>query len=196
MIFPKSFKIKSRVKKIKSMQQYRQHNQPSDEVLAKEVALYRSLADIYKSLRKSKKYPFADQMVNECLRAAAEINSAESQYELGKNLLEEAKFRANLETEGVFANPINERYARQMFEESHAWLENAEKLGHILSRRLRGLCYVNGWGVSPDMDKGFELIVASIDQEGSWDRVPQIFESMGLNKPEFFSALGKHRQKV
>ena len=46
-----------------------------------------------------------------------------------------------------------------------------------------------------ELDKkvGFELIVESIEQENSWDKVPQIFASMGLNKPEFFSALTQLR---
>ena len=33
----------------------------------------------------------------------------------------------------------------------------------------------------------------AIELEQSWDKVPQIFASIGLNKPEFFSALTKMR---
>ncbi|HAT9519670.1 TPA: hypothetical protein JBC96_14495, partial [Legionella pneumophila subsp. pneumophila] len=57
-----------------------------------------------------------------------------------------------------------------------------------------GLCIINGWGVESDKNAGFELVVDSIEQEGSWDKIPQIFASMGLNKPEFFSAIMQRRK--
>ena len=191
----KRFKIKSLTKKLKSMQQTRLLNQPSDEVISKEINLYMTLSEIYRSLKCKKKYPFNEQMANECLRAAAGLDSSTAQYQLGTILLEEAKFRDNLEKEVLFANSSNKQQATQLFEEAHAYLSSAENIGHILAKRTRGLCYINGWGVDADKNKGFELVVASIDQENSWDKVPQIFEAIGLNKPEFFSALGKHRGK-
>ncbi|MDP1603233.1 MAG: hypothetical protein Q8M03_08210 [Legionella sp.] len=195
MIFFKRLTLKSLTKKAKAMQQNRLLNQPSDAVLAKEIDLYLTMARIYQAFKSKKKNPFSDLMVRECLRAAANLDSSSAQYELGQKLLDEAKFRDNLEKEGVFANTSNHRQAHHLFEEAHAYLLSAENLGHILAKRLRGLCYINGWGVEVDKNKGFELVVASIDQENSWDKVPQIFASIGLNKPEFFSALGKHRGK-
>ena len=39
----------------------------------------------------------------------------------------------------------------------------------------------------------FDVNGKSIEIEQSWDKVPQIFASIGLNKPEFFSALTKMR---
>lgn len=193
MCYIRRFKINRLNKKLKSMQQSRVHNQPSDEVLNKERADYHKLAGIYKSLQGKKRYPFAREMVLECYRAAAKIDDAIAQYELGKSLLDEANFREELQNIGTFASPSNERQAKQLYEEAHAYLVSAQKLDHIEAKRLQGLCYINGWGVTADKAKGFDLIVASIEQENSWDRVPQIFAAMGLNKPEFFSALTQHR---
>lgn len=193
MCFMRRFKISRLHKKLKSMRQNRVHNQPSEDILQKERADYHRLAGIYKSLEGKKKYPFAREMALECYRAASTIDDAVAQYELGKNLLSEAKFREDLQQKGIFASPSNERQAKQLYEEAHAYLLAAQKLHHIEAKRLHGLCYINGWGVAADKTKGFELIVASIEQENSWDRVPQIFASMGLNKPEFFSALTQHR---
>ena len=187
------FKINRLTKKLKSMQQSRVHNQPSEEVLKKEIAGYHSLAAIYSSLQGNKKYPFARVMILECYRAASVIEDPIAQYLLGKSLLDEAKFREDLQIKGVFANPSNERQMKQYYEEALAYLLGAEQLNHIEAKRLRGLCYINGWGVEADQKRGFELIVDSIQQENSWDKVPQIFASMGLNKPEFFSALTQHR---
>ncbi len=175
------------------MQHNRVHNQPGEEALKKEVAGYHKLAIIYKSLEGKKKYPFAKDMVLECYRAASTIDDPIAQYMLGKNLLEEAKFRENLQLNGVFSNPSNQRQMHQLYEEAHAYLLAAEQLNSIDAKRLHGLCYINGWGVDPDKKKGFDLIVDSIEQENSWDKVPQIFATMGLNKPEFFSALTQHR---
>ena len=81
------------------------------------------------------------------------------------------------------------------YADAHAYLSSSEKLGHIQAKRLHGLAYINGWGVPADKNRGFELIVESIDQENSWDKVPQIFKEIGLNKPEFFSALAQRRSK-
>lgn len=194
MLF-KRLQIRSLVKKLKSMQQVRQLNQPSDDVLAKEISLYIALAGLYHSLRKSKKYPFADVMVRECLRGAASIDSPQAQYDLGKSLLEEARYREGIEKDVYLANASNARQCRQLYEEALAYLQGAEAKGHVLAKRLHGLCHINGWGVEADKNKGFDLVVASIEQENSWDKVPQIFAAIGLNKPEFFSALGKHRGK-
>ncbi|MFC3907508.1 hypothetical protein ACFORL_00260 [Legionella dresdenensis] len=191
----KQMKIRSLTKKLKAMQHNRKMNAVNDDLLKKEIAMYELLGKKYKSLIGKKKYPFASQMVNECMRAAAAMDHAESQYLLGQQLLEEAKFREKLEQEELFANPSNKRMATQLYEEAHAYLLAAQNLEHVLAKRLRGLCYINGWGVETDKNKGFELVVASIEQEGSWDKVPQIFAAIGLNKPEFFTALMKHRGK-
>ena len=194
-MFLKRFKIKRLTKKLKAMQQARIHNQPRDEVITKEVNYYHELAAIYNTAIGHKSYPFASEMVVACLRAAASLDDSAAQYQLGSQLLEEAKFREQLQLEGLFASPGNERQMQQLYEEAHAYLQAADKLGHVQAKRLRGLCYINGWGISSDKDKGFELVVASIDQENSWDKVPQIFAAIGLNKPEFFSAIMKHRNK-
>ncbi len=177
------------------MRQNRVHNQPSEDILQKERADYHKLAGIYKSLEGKKKYPFARDMALECYRAASTIDDSVAQYELGKSLLNEARFREELQNNNVFASPSNERQSKQLYEEAHAYLLAAQKLKHIEAKRLSGLCYINGWGVPADKTKGFELVVASIEQENSWDRVHQIFASIGLNKPEFFSALTQHKNK-
>ncbi|KTD20096.1 Uncharacterised protein [Legionella lansingensis] len=193
-MFFKRYKIRRLTKKLKAMQQNRIHNPPRDEILAKEIAYYHELAGIYNKLIGHKKYPFAHDMVIACLRAAGNLEDANAQYEVAKNLLDEAKFRERLQLEGLFASSSNERQMKQLYEEAHVYLQTAEKLGHVLAKRLRGLAYINGWGVSSDKEKGFELVVESIEQENSWDKVPQIFAAIGLNKPEFFAAIMKHRK--
>lgn len=195
MSFFTRFKINRLNKKIKSMQQIRVHNQPNDENLKKEIAAYHRLAAIYQSLIGKKKYPLAREMVLECYRAASTIDDSVAQYLLAKQLLDEARFRQELQTNGIFSSPSNERQAKVLFEEAHAYLIAAQALGHIEAKRLYGLCFINGWGLEVDKKKGFDLVVESIDQENSWDKVPQIFAAMGLNKPEFFSALTQLRQK-
>lgn len=194
MILFKKFIVKSINKKLKAMQQSREHNQPTDESIKKEIALYHSLIKIYSELNK-KKHPFSQIMVEECLRTAAALDDIDSQYRLGKHCLDEAKFRTKIQKDQLLSSQSNENKAQQLFNEALAYLENAGKLGHIQAKRLHGLCYINGWGVVADGKKGFDLVVSSIEQEGSWDKVPQIFAEIGLNKPEFFSALVKIRNK-
>jgi hypothetical protein len=194
MIF-KRYKIKRLTKKLKAMQTNRIHNQPRDEVLAKEIALYQELGRLYSSLIGHKQHPQAAVMVTACLRSAADLDDSTSQYQLGDKFLQEAKFRDELQREELFASPGNERQMKRLYDEALVYLQNAEKLGHSKAKRLHGLCYINGWGVEANKDKGFELVVESIEQENSWEQVPQIFAEIGLNKPEFFSALMKRRSK-
>lgn len=188
------FNINRTVKKIKNLQQARLHNPVSDEVIAKEVAIYHRLAQRYAKLHGKKKWPFAREMRLACLRTCAMLDDSTAQYLLGKHLLEEAKCRQQWQVDGVFASENNERMMRQLYDEAHAYLTAAQKLNHIQATRLHGLCYINGWGVAADKNLGFELVMNSIDKENSWARVPQIFKEIGLNKPEFFSALAQHRK--
>ena len=190
----KQFKINKIIKKIRVLQQGRVLNQPSDEAIAKELALYRQLKAIYISLLGNKKCPFAREMLLAVYRAASTMDDSQAQFLLGKNLLEEGKVRENLQREGVFASDNNERQMKERYLDAHAYLMAAANVNHVQAGRLLGLCYINGWGVPADKDKGFELIVKSIELENSWDKVPQIFKEIGLNKPEFFSALAaRHR---
>lgn len=195
MILFKNAKIKSLTKKIKVLQKSRLHNQPSSEDVNRELDLYQRLIDIYDPLIGNKNYPFAQLMVRECLRAGAALDDSSFRFQMGKSLLDEAKFREQLEKDEVFSSVSNQKAIIDLYQEAHAYLQTAQALGHIEAKRLQGLTYINGWGVPIDQEKGFDLIVASIDQEGSWDKVPEIFTKLGLNKPEFFAALGKHRSK-
>jgi hypothetical protein len=194
MGFFKRLKIKRLVKKLRALKQTREHNQPTDESVRIEKAGYHQLAEIYNKLHGHKKWPFARERVLACYRAAAMLDDSTAQYLLGKNLLDEAKMREALESDHVFASQSNERTMKQLYEEAHAYLSAASGLQHVEARRLQGLCYINAWGVPENKERGFKFVVESIEIEQSWDKVPQIFASIGLNKPEFFSALTKMRQ--
>jgi TPR repeat protein len=194
MGFFKRLKIKRLIKKLGTLKQAREHNQPTDEVIRTEKAGYHQLADIYAALQYKKKWPFARERMLACYRSAAMLHDAKAQYLLGKALLDQAKMREELETGHVFASQSNERNMKQLYEEAHAYLSAAEGLQHVEARRLHGLCFINAWGVPEDKEQGFKRVVESIELEKSWDKVPQIFASIGLNKPEFFSALTKMRQ--
>ncbi len=195
MGFFKRLKIKRLIKKLGTLKQAREHNQPTDEVIRTEQSLYHQLADIYAALQNKKKWPFAREKMLACYRAAAMLHDSKSQYLLGKALLEQAKMREELEVGHVFASQSNERNMQQLYEEAHAYLSAAAGLKHVEAKRLYGLCYINAWGVPEDKEHGFKLVVESVEIEQSWDKVPQIFASIGLNKPEFFSALTKMRSE-
>lgn len=190
------WKIKRIIKKLRAMQSNRVHNQPGDELLKKEIAYYFELAALYSGFKSKKKCPYPQLMKEECLRAAAGLDDSEANYQLGKITLDEAKIRDTLEKEGIFKSELNAQKSRKLYEEAHAYLAAALSLGNIEAKRLRGLCFINGWGLEVDKKNGFELVVASIDEEGAWDRVPQIFAAIGLNKPEFFSAIMQRKKTL
>jgi hypothetical protein len=190
------WKINRLVKKIKALQSNRINNQPRDEVIKREILYYFELAAMYKKLLGNKKFPYAQLMCIECYRAAAGLDDSLAHFQLGQIFLEEAKYRQNLHNEGIFSSQANINRAQDLFKEAHVHLLSADNLGHVGAKRLRGLCLINGWGLVEDKNVGFELVVASIEQEGSWDKVPQIFAAIGLNKPEFFAAIMQRRKDV
>lgn len=190
------WKINRLSKKIKSMQLNRVNNQPTDQQVKKEVLTCFELAELYKKQIGKKNFPFAEIMVVECYKAATNLNDSAAHYQLGQMFINEGKYRQNLQNDGVFSSEENQKRCISVFEQAHAHLLAAEKLGHVEAKRLRGLAIINGWGHEADKNAGFELVVASIEQEGSWDKVPQIFAAMGLNKPEFFAAIMQKRKVV
>lgn len=194
-MFFKRFKIKRLSKKLKAMQEQRLHNAVNDSLLKKEIEGYHALSKLYESLIGHRKWPYAYLLSIESYRAAASIDDSEAQFIISKKLIEEAKLRENLQKEGPLASEANLQLSLSCFAEGHAYLQAADTLGHILAKRYRGLCYINGWGVTVDRELGFDMVVVSIDKENSWDKVPQIFKSIGLNKPEFFSALATRTKR-
>ena len=176
------------------MQLNRVNNQPNDQVIKREILYYFELAALYKKQIGKKNIPYAEIMMVECYKNAANLNDSSAHYQLGQLFLNEGKFRQTLQNEGVFCSEENQKRCISAYEQAHAHLSAAEKLGHVEAKRVRGLAIINGWGQPSDKNMGFELVVSSIEQEGSWERVPQIFTAMGLNKPEFFAAIMQRRK--
>ena len=194
MLF-KAYRVKRLTKKLQPLQQHRLNHQVTDEAIKKEVSIYIALMHLYKSLDGHKRFPYAIEMSRECLRMAAQLNDAQAMYLLGLYFLNEAKWREQLENEKLFSSKENQRLMKDYYEQAHIYLEAAAKQEHILGKRIHGLCFIFGWGVPQDKDKGFTMVVESIAKENSWQKAPQIFASLGLNKPEFFEAFVKHQGK-
>lgn len=194
MCWLKKFKINRLIKKLRNMQLSRLQNQSNPEMLRKELHSYSKLAKIYEKLIGNKNFPFAREQALSCYRAAAVLDDKSSQFILGKKLLEEAKLRDLLQQSELFTSESNAIFMQELYKEAHAFLLEAEKKQHINAKRIRGLCYINGWGVPVNKDLGFDLVVASIEQENSWDRVQKIFKELGINQSSFFSELFQHRK--
>lgn len=194
MCWFKKIQINRLQKKLRNLQLSRLQNQTNPAMLSKELIIYIRLAKIYESLIGSKRFPFAREHALACYRAAAFLDDANSQYILGHKLLEEAKMRDSLQQNELFTSDSNAIFMQELYKEAHAFLLEAEKKQHVNAKRIRGLCYINGWGVPVDKDFGFDLVVASIDQENSWDRVQKIFKELGINQAAFFSELFRHRR--
>lgn len=195
MALLKQRKIKRLTAKLKRLKQSRLQNAAAYENVAKELKIMKSLTAVYQKLIGHRRFPFAEDMVKETLRAAVLLEDKGAAYALAERLLEEAKFRSDLEKEGLFSSSINAKYAKQLYAEAHAYIEAAIKLGNAEGKRLLGVCFIKGFGVEVDRTKGFDLIIASVEDENSWDRVPEIFSAIAKDDPELFQALMRHRPK-
>lgn len=186
MNFLKRMKINSLKKKIKALVTNRENNPVSDSDLKKEIDLYYELAKLYEKLQYKKGFENSDKLAIECYRSAAVLEDVEATYILSDRLMELGKFWDSV-TADIFESKVHEKYIRDTYEEAFAYLKSAEEKGSYKAKRLHGLAYINGWGVDTNLEHGFKLVTASIEQEGAWDRATEILKELGLNKPEFMS---------
>jgi hypothetical protein len=191
----KKWQERKRLKKLRSLAQTRLSNQVSQDQINLEIKLLHQLGQFYLKNRKSKVYPYARQMYENTLRIAAQIGDENAQLTLGKELLDQAKSRQIWQTEEVLANKDNQAKIDDLFYQAHVFLQEASKKS-VEAQRMLGLCSIHGWGEPIDRKKGFSLIVESINREDSWDKLPEIFSKIGLNKPEFLKELIKFRSQA
>ncbi len=187
-------KLGSLQKKLQKFFELRQQEKASQSDIKKEIELHYELANFYKEHLYDSDVPHAKEYMLESYRTAAILGDLNALYELGKQLLDEAKFWEAMST-SAYGCKVHQKYKSDFYEEALTYLKSAEEQGHALAKRLYGMVLIQGWGTKEDKEKGFQLIVDSIEIEKAWDRATKIFEDLGLNKPEFFSAIMSIKQK-
>lgn len=188
MIFFKKFRLNRLRKKVGHMCQNRLTNDVSDSLLQKEIVLYKKIGIVYDAMYRSKKHPYVREMAIESYRLAADLGDVEGMRIVGERLLDFGKFWDSM-SNTLYYNEIHDTYKKQYFDEGFRYLNTANELDDIISKRLLGLSYINGWGVESDVDKGLGYIIESLDIENAWARSSSIFAELGLDKPEFFTKL-------
>lgn len=184
-------KLASLVKKVEKFHELREAGNAGER--AEEVKAHLELGRFYDEHKADKEITYPLFRALECYRAAARLGDPDALYFTGERFLEIGKFWDEINS-SVYATDVQQSYANTAYKEAFHYLEAAEEMGHALATRLHGMAYVNGWGVPADPPKGFGLVIDSIDLADAWAQATKIFESLGLNTPAFYSALGA-RQK-
>lgn len=189
MNFLQKWRLKSLQKKAKKLHQARDQGkiEPKQEI----AVLYR-LAKFYDKRMHDKKVPYARDIALEYYRAAAKLDDREAQYICSQRFFDKAKFWEQW-AKDLYGDQIHQQYMRSCYEEAFRYLTVAENAHHVLAKRSHGLAYIHGWGVDVDTEKGFKLVLDSIEMENSWNRATKIIEELKLNSPEFFEALTKYK---
>lgn len=159
-----------------------------------EIKAQYQLAEFYKKHLFDKQFPKAEIYLLECYRAIAALDDPKAKYLCGEKLLTEGKFWANWSQNPVYGSTIHKKYAQALFDEAHAYLNAADENDYVLAKRLLGMANMHGWGVPRDINKGYQLVLDSIELEKAWDRATKIFEELKLSSPEFFAALQSYRK--
>jgi TPR repeat protein len=193
MNFFQNLKLKSLRKKVQKTHTLRE-KKGTDVEIKNEVAAQYNLAKFYDEHLFDKKLPHADIYALECYRAAASLEDAKASYICGSRLLEQAKFWDAWSRSPIYGTAIHKKYANNFYEEAFAYLTVAEERDYPLAKRLLGLSFIHGWGKPRELEKGYNLVLDSIDLEKSWDRATKIFDELKLNSPEFFAALQARRR--
>jgi len=188
-------KMKSLRKKVQRTHELREQRNKNEDVQA-EIKAQTALAEFYDKHRFDKKLPQAEIYALECYRVNAALGDARSQYICGQRLLEQGKFWDAWAHNPIYGASIHKRYAALFFEEAFSYLRTAEQQDYPLAKRLLGLAHIHGWGVAPNTDEGFKLVLDSIEMEKAWDRVTKILEELKLNSPAFFAALRSYQGRT
>lgn len=195
MNFLQKFKMNSLRKKVQRTHELREQRNKNEDV-QNEISAQTQLAEFYDKHYFDKKLPRAEIFSLECYRVNAALGDAKSQYICGQRLLEQGKFWDSWAHNPIYGAAIHKRYAVLFFEEAFTYLRTAEEQDYALAKRLLGLAHIHGWGVTPNTDQGFKLVLDSIEMEKAWDRATKIFEELKLNSPEFFTALRSYQGKT
>ena len=157
------------------------------------IKAHYELAKFYENHRFDKDLPQAEIYALENYRAAASLGDVKAEYICGDRILQQAKFWDTWSREPIYGSVIHKKYSEGFYDEAFAYLKAAAEHEYALAKRLIGMSYIHGWGKPKNTDKGFELIIQSIDMEKAWDRATKIFEELKLSSPEFFAALRTHQ---
>jgi TPR repeat protein len=177
--------LKKKAQKFYAIRKAEQQGNPD---IAAEIKLHYELAKFYEDHRYDSDLPQAEVFAFESYRLAAILGDVRAQYLCGKKLLEKGRFWEGM-AQTMYGCQAHSKYAYEYFKEGLSYLETAEQNGHMPAKRLRGLAFMQGWGLPKDYDLGFNLIVASIDEEKTWDSAKEILQGIGLDASEFFAKL-------
>ncbi|MDQ8040003.1 MAG: hypothetical protein REH83_06300 [Rickettsiella sp.] len=186
------FKFKRLQKKLHKLHKLYEQDGAETQLKALISAFY-SLAEFYKKHRFDKELPNAEFHALECYRVLSSFGDVKAQYLLGEGLLNYGKFWTDLSRNPLYKTNQARVYAKSFFEESRVYLQAADDQDYFLARRLLGMIYIHGWGCTPDLQKGYQLILESIDLEQAWSKATQIFDVLQLNSPEFFASLRAYK---
>lgn len=165
----------------------------SDSRLKTLIQAFYSMAEFYEKHCFDKDLPYSEFHALECYRVIASFGDSKAQYVLAERLLSYGKFWENIAKNPLYKTNKPKAYAQSFFEESRVYLQAADEQGYLLARRLLGMAHIHGWGSSPNLEKGYQLVLESIDLEQGWAKATQIFDTLKLNSPEFFSALRAYK---
>lgn len=190
MTFFKGIKFKSLQRKVAKLHKLREQGKASG--FKQEIAALFELAGFLDKYQFDKKFSNARTQALEYYRAAASLDDPKAQYIVSQRLFDKARFYESWEQD-IYGSAAHQHYAAFYYEDAFKYLKAAEAGGYALAKRFHGLAYINGWGVAKDTERGFQMVIESIDMENAWDNATKIFEELKLNTPEFFNTIMKYK---
>lgn len=190
--FFKRWKLNGLLKKVKKFQMLREQGDKKAAPL--EIQALHELAMFYQKHLYDKHFPQAKLYLFEYYRAAAGLNDAKAQYQCALMAFSKAQFYSDW-YRSSYGREVHEQLMKDAYAEAFAFLDAAEANRYVEAKRYKGLAFIYGWGVDKNPNKGFELILESIDMENAWANATKIIEKLHLNSPEFFKALTQYQAK-
>lgn len=187
-------KMKALRKKVQKARDQTERGGGKNADVKNEITAQLELAKFYEKHYFDKDLPKAEVYALECYRAAAILGDVKAQFICGQRLLDQAKFWDVWSRSPIYGLAIHKKYAAGLYEEAFSFLRSAETNEYPFAKRLLGMIHIHGWGMTPNLDLGYQLVLDSIDQEKAWDRATKIFDELKLNSPQFFAALQSRKR--
>lgn len=188
----KRWRLNGKLKQLKKFQYLREQGDKNAQ--AQEIKMLCDIAEFFSRQAYNCYFPQAKLQKFEYYRAAAGLQNAKAQYLCALMCFDVARFYETWH-QSAYAREIHERYMKEAYEQAFAFLNAAEENRYVEAKRYKGLAYIYGWGVEKDTNKGFNLILESIEMQNAWSQATKIIDSLHLNSPEFFQALTQYKAK-
>jgi hypothetical protein len=182
----RKWRLNNLILKSQAIAKTRADLEPEEQNNAPELKLQIKIRKYLKKLKG--KVELSEIKYNESLRLSFMLGDNKALIELADIYFKEGLFWQKLNKTGYKCKYYDAKM-KDSFNTALEYIKIGKEKDLFMAFRLYGKALIYGWGVDIDENKGFKEVITSINKEGNWDNASQIFQNLGVNKPEVFNKI-------